>query len=253
MISTRIETWLLVSVLLAAGGSARGQGRAEAEGETQFRAHCARCHGVGGTGGEGPSLNRPVLRHAADDAALATIISNGIEGTGMPGTWMLSEREVESVARYVRSLGRLAPEPITGDPDRGRELYEGRGGCAACHVVAGEGGILGPSLDGVGSLRGAAYLRESLLAPGEVVAPEYVVVSAVTSDGREVVGARVNEDSFTVQVRDSSGRFHSFDKRSLSRFEKRFGESLMPGYESELTRAEIEDVVAYLASLKVEP
>ena len=31
-----------------------------------------RCHGIGGTGGEGPNLAVPVLRHAGDDEALAS-------------------------------------------------------------------------------------------------------------------------------------------------------------------------------------
>lgn len=254
MISSSSATWLLAtSYLFLASAALFGQSQAEVAGEKLFRAHCARCHGIGGTGGEGPSLNRPVLRHAADDQALAAIIKIGIEGTDMPGTWMLSDTDIEAVARYVRSLGRRPQEVLTGDPERGRSLYEGRGGCTACHVVAGEGGIVGPSLNGVGARRGAAHLRESLKAPGTVVAPEYVVVRAVTADGREVVGARVNEDSFTVQIRDASGAFHSFEKRLLAELEKKFGESLMPSYESELTASEIEDVVAYLASLKVEP
>ena len=40
-----------------------------------------------GEGGEGPGLKRPVLRYAADDEALMEVISEGIQGTGMPGTF----------------------------------------------------------------------------------------------------------------------------------------------------------------------
>ena len=40
---------------------------AQTSGKSLFDAQCARCHGVGGTGGEGPSLAVPILRHAGDD------------------------------------------------------------------------------------------------------------------------------------------------------------------------------------------
>ncbi|MDD9891798.1 MAG: cytochrome c [Gammaproteobacteria bacterium] len=43
----------------------------EAEaGEQLFQTHCARCHGILGEGGEGPSLKRPQLNHAPEDDAL---------------------------------------------------------------------------------------------------------------------------------------------------------------------------------------
>jgi putative heme-binding domain-containing protein len=234
--------------LLAAYGIASAQSA-----KTIFDAHCARCHGVGGTGGEGPSLAVPVLRYAADDEALASVIENGIDATDMPGNWMLGANEIEQLVHYVRSLSHVDAEPLPGDVERGRALYEGRGTCSVCHMVAGDGGTIGPDLSTIGMTRGAEYLRESLVSPGDTVADRYVVVRAVTSDGREIDGMRVNEDSFTVQVRDVAGKYHSLDKRSLQAFEKQFGKSLMQSYASELSATELDDLVAYLASLRGEP
>jgi putative heme-binding domain-containing protein len=225
---------------------------AQTSGKTLFDAQCARCHGVGGTGGEGPSLAVPVLHHAADDEALASVIGNGIDSTDMPGNWMLGAVEIETLVRYVRSLSRVDDVPLPGDRDRGASLYQGKGACSVCHIVAGDGGVIGPDLSMIGLTRGSDYLLQSLVAPGETVAESYVVVRATTADQREVTGVRVNEDSFTVQVRDDAGRFHSLDKLSLTTLEKKFGESLMPNYESELSSEELEDIVAYLASLRGE-
>jgi hypothetical protein len=67
------------------------------------------------------------------------------------------------------------------------------------------------------------------------------------------VGLRVNEDSFTLQLRDQAGRIHSFSKLELEGLEKLPGESLMPSYQSELSETGLEDLVAYLASLRGEP
>lgn len=221
-------------------------------GRKLFEGHCSRCHNVGGTGGEGPSLARPTLRHAADDEALVKVIQEGIEGTDMPGTWQISENEVRQIAAYVRSLGRVEAAPLAGDPKRGREVFEGASGCRSCHMVEGEGGNFGPDLSDVGLRRGAAYLRESLVSPGATVAPGYLLVRARSRAGEEVVGVRVNEDSFTIQLRGQAGRIHSLSKADLEDLDKAFGESLMPSYGSELSGAELEDLVAYLASLRGE-
>lgn len=240
----------MIRILTIAMLSTAGLASAQTLGKNVFDAHCARCHGIGGTGGEGPTLAVPMLRHAGDDEALASVIENGIENTDMPGNWMLGASEIEGLVQYVRSLSRVDEELLPGDRERGKSLYDGKGACNVCHIIAGDGGTIGPDLTMVGLNRGADYLRQSLLAPGETVSERYVVVEARTLDQREVTGVRVNEDSFTVQVRDDAGRFHSLDKFSLSTFEKKFGESLMPSYEAELTSEELQDIVAYLASLR---
>ncbi len=230
-----------------------------AAGESLFRVHCARCHGMLGDGGEGPSLKRPRLRHAPDDLTLFDVISEGIPGTGMPGTWAASDAELWQLAGYVRQLGSLPPEPMPGDPGRGRVLYETTGACATCHISRGEGRGVGPELSDVGLRRNAEYLRRALTNPdadypmltsqltGRVNA--FLTVRLVAADG-EYEGLRVAEDEFSIQIRDLTGTLRSFDKRRLIRLDKAFGHSLMPGYETRLSAAEVNDLVSYLMSLK---
>ncbi len=248
-----IHRSLLASGLLLAALTSSAQEEDLLRGRKLFDSHCSRCHNMGGTGGEGPSLARPTLRHAADEEALVKVIQEGIEGTDMPSTWQISENEVRQIAAYVRSLGRVDSTPLPGDRERGRALFEGAGACQGCHMVEGEGGILGPDLSDVGLRRGADYLRESLLSPGAAISPQFLQVRARTRAGQEVAGVRVNEDSFTIQLRDQAGRVHSLSKLDLEELEKAFGESWMPSYSSELSASELEDLVAYLASLRGEP
>ena len=60
-----------VALLGAAPMQAAGQNAADvAQGKKLFEGMCARCHGIDGTGEEGPNLNRPTLTRAADDDAL---------------------------------------------------------------------------------------------------------------------------------------------------------------------------------------
>jgi cytochrome c oxidase cbb3-type subunit 3 len=223
-----------------------------AHGNKLFVAHCALCHGIGGTGDRGPSLNQPELPRAANNQALFQIIQNGIQGTEMPEAWQLTDREIWQVAGYVRSLGRAAVVKVPGDPVKGKQYYEAKGGCAACHIVSGRGGTMGPDLSDIGAGRSVAYLREALIDPGASVPERFLVVSIVTRDGRRVRGIRLNEDSFTIQLRDASNVFHSFRKLDLTELKKEFGASMMPGYRDVLAASEIDDLVAYLAGLRGE-
>jgi len=247
-----IRRCLLASALSLFALATSAQDENLLHGRKLFDSHCARCHNMGGTGGEGPSLARPTLRYAADEAALVKVIQEGIEGTDMPGAWQISENEVRQIAAYVRSLGRVESTPLPGDRERGRDVFEGASGCGSCHMVEGKGGILGPDLSDVGLRRGADYLRESLVSPDATIPERYLLVRAQTRAGEEVVGVRVNEDSFTIQLRDQAGRIHSLSKLELEDLEKAFGESLMPSYGSELRATELDDLIAYLASLRGE-
>jgi cytochrome c oxidase cbb3-type subunit III len=223
-----------------------------AQGKRLYVGHCAPCHGIDGVGGRGPGLNQPTLRHVTEEQSLFRIIKSGIPGGEMPGAWQMSDREIGQVARYVRSLGRTAVTKLPGDPNKGRVIYQTNGGCAVCHIVQGEGGSLGPDLTQVGSRRSSAYLHEALVDPGAAAPDGYLVVSVTTKDGRKVRGVRANEDSFTIQLRDASNRFHSFRKREIADLRKEVGISTMPSYKTTLTDAEIDDLVAYLASLRGE-
>ena len=68
----------------------------------------------------------------------------------------------------------------------------------------------------------------------------------------EVEGLRVNEDAFTVQVRDVSGTIHSFRKDELTQYEKVFAHSLMLEYSAALSDEDMDDLVSYMMSLRSE-
>jgi len=229
------------------------------KGKQLFEGLCSRCHGFDGAGGEGPNLNRPTLLRAQDDEALRAIIRDGIPDRGMPRVRRTTDNEQGQLIAYVRSLGRAAATARVGDPQKGSAVYQ-RSGCAMCHVIKGEGGTVGPELTTIGFQRGPDYLRQAVLDPGAILPhgtqpipsrnlDEFLPVRVVTRDGREVRGARINEDSFTIQLRDSNDQFHSFRKADLRQIEKEFGKSLMPAYKDRLPAADVNDLVAYLSSL----
>jgi cytochrome c oxidase cbb3-type subunit 3 len=237
-----MSIWILIGLLaMQAGGDLP-------TGKKIFESQCALCHGQTGTGGRGPSLNRAKLRKAPDDAEMGKVISNGIEPE-MPGAWQLNEREVRSVVAYVRSLGTLPQEVLPGDAGRGERVYQSKG-CAACHVVAGKGEGIGPELTEIGIRRNGAHLRQAIRRPATLLPEGFLLVVAVMQSGQSIRGIRVNEDSFNIQIKDLSGQFHSFAKADLKELRRLRNETPMPSYEASLSVAELDDLVAYLASLK---
>lgn len=256
-----MKFYLLVSALLTAAAISTGESIPQdqiqkltandlASGKRIFVGQCALCHGIGGTGGRGPALDRPDLPRAANNQSLFNIIKNGIPETEMPEAWQRTDREIWQVAGYVRSLGRTAVSKLPGDPAKGRQIYDSKGGCAVCHIIGGRGGSFGPALSEIGARRSAAHLREALIDPGGSVPEGFMVVSVVTRDGHRFRAMRLNEDSFTIQLRDASNKFHSFRKLDLTEVNKEPGVSTMPSYRDALSASEIDDLVAYLAGLR---
>ncbi|MDX2122616.1 MAG: c-type cytochrome [Gemmatimonadota bacterium] len=234
------------------------------DGQRLFESQCTRCHGVGGTGGVAPALNRPTLRRAPTDEALVQVILGGVPGTAMVAFWNLSADEAKSIALYIRALGRRPPEILPGDPALGQALYEGAGGCGACHVLDGQGAGWAPDLSDVGLRLSAAQLRQSLVEPGAAQPisplpsvhgpyPAFLAVEATTTAGRVVRGTRVTEDDFTLVLRAADGTLHSLDKTRLRRLRKSPGQSPMPSYAGTFSADELDHLVAYLAGRKGAP
>ncbi len=222
-------------------------------GEQLFMGQCAGCHGPRGEGGKGAVLAQPKLRRAEDDESLFRVIRDGIRGTEMPAGSALTTRETWQAAAYVRSLGQLAPETVSGDAARGREIFRGKGNCGRCHIVNGEGGSLGPELTEIGVRRSAGHLRAAVLDPESALPEGFLQVTLITKDGRRITGVRLNEDTFTIQLRDLNGRIFSFVKADLKELRKDNGKSPMPRFRSMLSAAEADDLVAYLVTLRGKP
>jgi putative heme-binding domain-containing protein len=222
------------------------------QGRKLWSVNCAVCHGAEGKGGRGPDLTSGKFQHGGTDDDLYRAMRNGIPGTEMPGFPLTGVESMQLLA-FMRALGRAAmPPPAEGDAARGRALFAGGGQCTSCHRVGGTGSRIGPELSDIGARLPPSDLLASLLRPDERVLPAHWYVRAVTRDGRTVTGRRLNEDTYSVQLIDAQDRLVSLVKQDLKQYEL-LKKSPMPGYEGKLTREQLGDLVAYLASLKGTP
>ncbi len=224
-----------------------------ARGKKLYLGGCTYCHGPTGDGGKGADLSRRDLTLAKTDPDLVRIIDTGIPGTQMPGARHMTRREMTQTAAFVRTLGKVDSRgPLVGDPVQGKAVYA-KQGCAGCHTTPEGGGYQGPDLATIGSRRSVGYLRESLVKPEAVLAGSYVFVTVIMPDGRKIAGQKLFEDTFTINVRELSGANHSVDKSKAREIVKDRKKSPMPTYKDKLSSTEMDDLVAFLASLKERP
>jgi cytochrome c oxidase cbb3-type subunit III len=219
-------------------------------GRRLYNGRCGHCHGQNGEGGRGAVLNAGRFRYANSDRELFLVIRNGIPNTEMPGVFTIPDLEVWRMVAHVRQLSKQgAPESVTGDAAAGAIVYE-KSGCATCHTVGAKGGFLGPDLTDIGAKRAMRHLRQSLVDPSADIALDYRSVSLTDRNGANVSGIHLNEDEYSVHLRDVSGNLRSFMKRDLSQIALP-RQSMMPPYSS-LSATDLENLVAYLAGLRPE-
>ena len=152
-------------------------------------------------------------------------------------------------AAFVAGLTLALPLAAqTGNAAAGKIIFDGKGGCSACHSIGDRGASLGPDLGDIGITRTPRSLRLSLTDPDAEIFKEYYTVVVETKGGETIRGLALNEDDLSIQIRDINGYPRSFLKSDLkgTRREQR---SLMPSYTSRFSATDLDDVVAYLRTL----
>ena len=140
-----------------------------------------------------------------------------------------------------RTLARGA-----GDPAKGKLVFAAR--CLTCHQQGGQGGRIGPALDGIG-LTGVEAILRNVLTPSAAIEGGYRTFRVVTRDGRVLQGLLVSRDAEaivlrqldTADIRIESGNVNQADFTPVSLMPEGLLESLSP--------QEVTDLFAHLATL----
>lgn len=146
---------------------------ASEHGDELYQQHCSACHGAQGNGGVGVPLALADFQASVSDEYLNKTIRLGRPGRVMPAFTQLTDKEVASIVKHIRSFANVAypandRTPIKGDPKLGEKVYAQR--CTACHGAQGQGGegtgvtfsrprnqpIIAPALNNPGFLAAAS-------------------------------------------------------------------------------------------------
>ena len=160
-----------------------------------------------------------------------------------------SKTAAVSLAYLLTVAVQALPAQGAGDASAGKSLFEGKGRCLKCHAVNDAGGSLGPDLSWIGILRTPESLKRSLVDPADQISRRYFTLVVETRDGKKFEGLALNEDDFSIQLRDTQGELRSFRKDDLKDL-RREPRSLMPAFGKELSPAEVDHLVAYLRTLR---
>ena len=239
------------------------------EGRSLFNSTCTSCHGANGAAGEfGPGLAIPGRSYArTTDSQIFDAIQHGIPGTPMPAHQSkLNDDQIWKVAAYVKGLrGTAIDAPSPGDVAAGEAVFRGKGQCSNCHMVKGQGSIVGPDLTDLASLRKTNSIVDALTkeqhrvyGPGGAQPhlltplPVWRAVRVTGADGKTVRGTLRNEDSFSLQVMGLDQQLHLYDRSKVKVVYEPKG--LMPSdYDKRLSKDEFNNLLAYLTRLGTPP
>jgi putative heme-binding domain-containing protein len=225
------------------------------DGGRLYRANCLKCHGPDGNALPKADLSRGKFRRtstaAGTESELVTIIEKGIPGTAMPPNESINDFQAATIVAYLRSLtdNPARASALAGDPERGKQLFENKGGCLTCHRVSNTGSRLGPDLTSLGANRRGVEIEHAIVEPNAEAAPQNRVVRVVAKDGSTVTGRLLNIDTFSIEMLDANENLRAFDRSQVREFAV-LDKSTMPSYKDKLSAQELADLVGYLASLR---
>ena len=237
-----------VFALFAQGNVLPGDPASIESGKQIYMGSCSGCHGATGEGSQGPSLLSGRASRLPD-RALFSSIKNGLPGTSMPA-FPMADDKVLQVAAFVRSLTAPAVTmQVPGDPEQGRRTFFGAGRCSSCHMILGQGGHPGPDLSNIGAERTVPQLRESVLKPSARIADGYRSVTAVLKSGATLEGVAKNQNNYSLQILDRSGKLHLLSRDDISKLDV-MDASMMPPVSDP---NDAQNLVAFLARQSTRP
>ena len=170
---------------------------------------------------------------------------------------LLTNADAAQRARIERVLGasnaaraevyaRLLPAAaLRGDAVLGRSLYDSK--CAVCHRLGGQGGEVGPALDGMGKHPAAELLAE-IVDPNRSVEANYRLWLVETLDEVLVSGRMMEETERSIELLDANGVRHRIERSDISGM-RRADTSVMPeGLIDDLSLQEVANLLAFLAT-----
>ncbi|WP_439482529.1 PVC-type heme-binding CxxCH protein [Cyclobacterium plantarum] len=159
---------------------------------------------------------------------------------------------LDSLTRHqegrLAHLEGLSMELLSGDVDRGREIFFGKGTCGNCHAVAERGGAFGPDLTNIGEIRNRHDILEAIIYPNASFAREYETMALKTKNQNYIGIIRAFEEGrYALAVGPET--VVQIDENELLEIVSS-SQSLMPaGLEEVLDLQELSNLMVYLESL----
>ena len=262
-----------------AAPTAHTDGEDVIDGAFYFRLMCWNCHAGQTRGGRAPDLFKPQWLYGWTDDGIYQTVFNGLPGTEMQKFGgKLSDEAIAMIVNYVRTeqakAAGVSLEEIKstdestpymdGDAKAGEAIFYSDGyACGKCHTVHGRGATgtgneIGPDLTYIARTRSLQFIVESILNPRAYIAPEYEMLTVVTTDGEEITGRkrylydhRDRENPDVVQILDDSGMlWTTYFKKDLKSSSVPKAGVMPENFADILSVKQMHDLLAYILTLK---
>ncbi len=155
------------------------------------------------------------------------------------------DEEKQTVIRTrIADYNNLAEKP---DPASGQTVFVKN--CSPCHSIKGDGGAIGPQLDGVGRW-GAEPLIEKILDPNRNIAENFRSYTVKLKDGKILSGLYRRDEGQVIVFADATGQEYQVSKQDIA--ERTASKvSLMPDqFRNTIPVNEFNSLISYLLSQK---
>jgi quinoprotein glucose dehydrogenase len=172
----------------------------------------------------------------------------------------LDDKLQQAVIEHDRALAAgdpLAPWLVAldgGNVEQGSRIFfeSTKLSCLRCHKVDRAGGEVGPNLTSIGKQKDRRYLLESICLPSAQIASGFETAVIADDSGRVLTGIVRSENAEFVELVHSDGTLTRIAVEEV--VARRKGKSSMPeDLTTYLSLRQLRDLVAYLASLQVDP
>jgi putative membrane-bound dehydrogenase-like protein len=163
--------------------------------------------------------------------------------------------ELEKYTTYLAKadiLTQYASSMYGGNEQAGRDIFAGGGAieCMRCHKVNWNGGDVGPDLSDIGRIHDNAYLLESIVDVSAAISPGYGSIVLNLKNRETISGIYQGESKSIIRLEREEKRIEEFKLADIETMQRPM--SGMPPMTHFLDAYQIRDLVAYLASLKLE-
>ncbi len=140
---------------------------------------------------------------------------------------------------------------VFGNIHEGEKIFKKRI-CNTCHSVNGNEDLLGPDLAGIGALLSRDQILESINDPNKNIKTGFDQNIVTKKDGSIIIGRMVTSSNDEVTMMIAGNQLVKIKRAEIESNEMVTRSLMPPGLLSGLTEAEVNDLLGYLQSLKIE-
>jgi putative heme-binding domain-containing protein len=160
-------------------------------------------------------------------------------------------RLAEDRGKQKARLDELYKAAAGGDAQRGRQVFLGaKATCAACHAVGGQGGQIGPDLTKIAAIRTDRDLLEAVVFPSASFVRGFEPYVVTTKKGQTISGVIRRETAEALVLATGPATEARVLRADVEEIEPGKVSVMPEGLDTQLTRQELADLLAYLMTLK---